>query len=253
MTTTSSGSTSVFVETVCAERKCTSSNYECPSSLGGGCCGYGQNCATDTAGSGICIAVTAASTAGTSGCATEQFQCGVSSTAEFCCSSGELCTSIEAASAMASGSTSSGGYACQSLADVVAGNTASNTASSTPVQPTSSENNTHQSRSTNLKIGLGVGIPVGLLCVGGLLFFGVWQRRTRRLGRRGQDGSGTKGAATYEKPELPDEPVQIPVELDAHSLPPELVAGKGLRPELAGNEIMAELPPRSPSLMEERR
>lgn len=242
VTTTSSGATSVTIETVCLERQCSGSNYACQTSLGGGCCGYGNDCATNAAGSPICLAVTAASTAGTSGCATGQFQCGVSSSAEYCCSSGELCTSIQVPSATTFGSSSSSGYACQSLADVISGNTASSTAVQSA--STGNSNSTTISRSTSLKIGLGVGIPVGLVCVGGLLVFGVWQRRTRR---RGQDGSEPKHPGKYEKPELPDEPVQIPVELDAHSMPPELVAGKGLRPELAGHEIMAELPPRSPS------
>lgn len=256
VTTTSSGSTSVIVHTLCSPRSCSGSFYACPSSQGGGCCGYGLDCATDTAGAGICIGVTSASTAGTSGCATGQFQCGVSSSAEYCCSSGELCTSIQAPSATISASGSSSGYACQRLADVISGNTASSTAvqsastgnsnnnSNSNSNSQSNSNSTTLSRSTSLKIGLGVGIPVGLLCVGGLLVFGIWQRRTRR---REQDGSGPKHPAKYEKPELPDEPVQIPVELDAHSMPPELVAGKGLRPELAGREILAELPPRSPS------
>lgn len=250
VTTTSSGNTVVTVLTVCSGRQCESTNYACPSSLGGGCCGCGNDCATNAAGSAVCLAVTAASTAGTSGCATGQFECGVSTGAEFCCSSDELCTSIQAPLATTSGSSASSGYACQRLADPSSGNTASSaavqstSATSTPVQPTDAGNSASLSRSTSLKIGLGVGIPVGLLCVGGLLFFGILQRKKRRVGRRGQDGQ-----AVYEKPELPNEPVQIPVELDAHTMPPELVAGKGLRPELGGNEIIAELPPRSPSNM----
>lgn len=250
VTITSSGETSVTVEMVCSGRQCSGSNYACPTSLGGGCCGYGNDCATNAAGSAVCLAVTAASTAGTSGCATGQFQCGVSSSAEYCCSSGELCTSIQAPSATTLGSSSSSGYACQSLADVISGNTASSkVAQSTS---TGNSNSTTRSRSTSLKIGLGVGIPVGLLCVGGLLSFGIWQRRTRLLGREGRESPEKAGPEFYEKPELPNEPVQVPVELDAHSMPPELIAGKGLKPELAGNEIMAELPSRNPSQMEER-
>lgn len=246
VTTTSSGDTSVTVSTVCAGRQCSGTFYACPSSLGGGCCGFDNDCATDAAGSPVCVGVTAASTAGTSGCATGQFQCGVSSNAEYCCSSDQLCTSLQAPSATASESSLSTGYACQSLAAVIAGITGS----STPVQPIETGNSTNQSRSTSLKIGLGVGIPVGLVCIGGLLTFGIWQRRTRRLEQTKQS-SGTKGPSMYEKPELPNEPVQIPIELDAHLMPPELVSGKGLRPELAGNEIMAELPDCDSFQMEE--
>lgn len=121
--------------------------------------------------------------------------------------------------------------------------TAGTTAISTSVPVTSTSNSSADTnRSRALKIGLGVGIPVGLLCIGGLVFFGIWQRRVRRRRRSEQNGAGTQDQKEYAKPELPDEPVQVPVELDAYMVPPELVAGKGLRPELAGEQMVAELP-----------
>lgn len=57
--------TTTTIEIVCFGRSCSSSFYGCPSSLGGGCCGFGQNCATDTSGSGICIGTSSAASSTT--------------------------------------------------------------------------------------------------------------------------------------------------------------------------------------------
>lgn len=55
--------TSTITQGICVGRTCTGSFYGCPSSLGGNCCGFGSDCATDAAGVGICIgSATSAST-----------------------------------------------------------------------------------------------------------------------------------------------------------------------------------------------
>lgn len=64
ITTTTTISSSVTVETVlaCVGRTCSSTNYVCPSSMGGGCCPYGSNCGYDSVSSrGICLATASSS------------------------------------------------------------------------------------------------------------------------------------------------------------------------------------------------
>lgn len=234
----------------CSPRACTGTNYECPSSIGGGCCPYGFDCASNG-----CLTLSAASTAGAGGCANNQFQCGgnLNSTVTYCCGSEEACTSTTAQtitlnSLSNSLTTLAGGYACESLAQIVAGFTSGTGTGTSSLQATDTATGSVDSstasgvdRSKALKIGLGVVIPLALLCIGGLVFFTLWKRKTRRLERTKLDHSTTAGLDDYGKAELPNEPVQRPVELDAY-VHNELVAGKGQMAELAGQGITAELP-----------
>lgn len=66
VTTTATVSSSATVETLiaCAARKCVSTNYACPSSMGGNCCSYGMNCGYDSDSSqGVCLATATSSSA----------------------------------------------------------------------------------------------------------------------------------------------------------------------------------------------
>lgn len=176
--------------------------------------------------------MTAASTAGNGGYELAQFQYGTSSSWEYCCSSVQIYTSVPAITttlALGSVSSLSGGYACQTLAQITAGNTASNT----PVLSTNS--------STSLKIGLGVGNPSGSIVRRSTLAFRDTPTASEAAGTNREGWLSNPILAVCIKPELPDEPVKARVELDACFELPELVAGKGLRPELAENQVVAEL------------
>lgn len=73
ITTTTTVSSSVTVETAlgCTGRTCFSTNYLCPSSMGGGCCPYGSDCGYDsTASKGLCLSVATSSSTTASATAT---------------------------------------------------------------------------------------------------------------------------------------------------------------------------------------
>ncbi|KAL8418893.1 hypothetical protein RB594_002192 [Gaeumannomyces avenae] len=95
-TTAPGGSTSVSTETfpACCGRKCATSSFRCPSSMGDGCCGYGSTCASGSK----CIAARSQTPTGfvpqvPEGCTTSQISC-PSSVGGGCCPVGRSCTRI---------------------------------------------------------------------------------------------------------------------------------------------------------------
>lgn len=101
------------VETVagCAGRTCVSTLYQCPSSMGGGCCEFGSNCGYDSVSSkGLCLSVSSTSTSASalvseipSGCSAQgQTYC---TTGGGCCDAGYACTLVSSTSPMCSKTT----------------------------------------------------------------------------------------------------------------------------------------------------
>ncbi|KAI7779620.1 hypothetical protein LA080_000644 [Diaporthe eres] len=86
-----------------------------------------------------------------------------------------------------------------------------------------------------LEIGLGVGIPVGVIAI--TVLVAAW--RIRRARKQRAVSSEDHQKADYEKAELAAVPVIVPAELDTGT--PELPA-QILEAELSEEGIMAELP-----------
>lgn len=222
-TTTTGGQTTVQTLLGCAGRACTSTNYQCPSSAGGGCCPYGAECVGNA-----CISTAGSST---SSAASGVFQCGTSGQV---CTSGEACTSTGS------------GYYCAILALSTASGVTSILPSSSPPGGSASSS-TASGNHKEVAIGLGVGIPVGLILISALIFLVVRIRR-QKLGEEGRGLS--EEAREYRKAELPDNQKGVVLELQAH--PAEMPAGEQtLVAELHGEEIPAELPQQSVAREEE--
>lgn len=93
-----------------------------------------------------------------------------------------------------------------------------------------------------LKVGLGVGVPGGLLDIAVIVF--AW--RIRRARKQRNQPSETDEKQGYNKPELAADSIAVPVELDAGT--PELPA-QVLEAELPEEGVVAELPGEAPSPM----
>ncbi|KLU86426.1 hypothetical protein MAPG_05440 [Magnaporthiopsis poae ATCC 64411] len=95
-TTASGGSTSVRTETIgaCCGRQCRTSSFRCPTQMGGGCCSYGETCASNSA----CLKARSQTATGfvpqaPEGCTTSQISC-PSSIGGGCCPVGRSCTQV---------------------------------------------------------------------------------------------------------------------------------------------------------------
>lgn len=86
-----------------------------------------------------------------------------------------------------------------------------------------------------LKVGLGVGIPGGIIIIAVIVF--AW--RIRRAKKRETQDSEPDQKQDYRKPELAADSIALPVELDTPA--PELSA-QILEAELPEEGIVAELP-----------
>lgn len=162
-TITTDGTSTVSLEPACCPRRCSTSFYSCPSSLGGGCCPYGQACGE----SGACIAtVMPSSTISTlvplvpPGCTTSQTSC-AASIGGGCCDLTQSCTQI------------TGKAFCAERA-------ASPTISGiTELKPDGG-------LSAGAKAGIAVGVVVGFgLVIGALTWWCLQSRRRRRASEAG--------------------------------------------------------------------
>lgn len=221
-TTTGTADGTVTTETViaCVSRPCTSTNYLCPESMGGHCCPFGQDCAS----SGRCLQSETASAM--SVCTSDLFSCGMASQEARCCPTGAVCTSA-----------SQSGYYCLST---VSTQTARPTSISATASATADQSNRKDDFA--LKVGLGVGIPGGIIAIAVISF--AW--RVRRAKKQRSQGPATDQKQKYIKPELAAHSITVPVELDAGA--PELPA-QILESELPEEGVVAELPGVAPSRM----
>ncbi|KAK4121136.1 hypothetical protein N657DRAFT_601967 [Parathielavia appendiculata] len=102
VTLTTGTLTATTTSPACCNRTCTqTSMFQCPSSLGGGCCAYGARCATD----GHCLAAAASTPATTTGslelslappppgCSTGQISC-AATLGGGCCAATQSCTLV---------------------------------------------------------------------------------------------------------------------------------------------------------------
>lgn len=214
-TTQTTSGTTTGTAAACIGRRCSSTNYLCPASMGGKCCAFGLECGA----SGQCYqSVTAVIM---SICTSGLFNCGIATQGARCCPTGAACTSAF-----------SPGYYC--LSSIPAALAATSTTRSAPAD-TSDGNG-----SVGLKVGLGVGIPGGIISIAVIVF--AW--RIRRAKKQRNQDSQTDQKQDYRKPELAADSVVIPVELDTR--PPELSA-QILEAELSEEGIVAELPGEGPS------
>ncbi len=190
-TTTVSGTASETSS--CCPRSCTSatSQFLCPSSLGGACCSYGATCASG----GSCIAsTTSSSTTTTNGCATTQTTC-PSSLGGGCCNSPSTCTLLSGTN-----------FYCAS-GTTAAVRTGSNGQTFSTSLPTSSSGGL----SSGAKAGIGAGIGVGgaLLIVGLISFCIVHRRHAQAMSeaqsqsqQRAPTGSVQESATQGSKPAM---------------------------------------------------
>lgn len=209
-TETASGTVTTGTAAVCIGRPCLSTNYLCPESMGGNCCAFGQECGS----SGQCVEVGTAATM--SVCTSGLFNCGIAAQETRCCPTGAACTSA-----------SPSGYYC--LSSVPAALAATPTTTSATPDPSNGND------SVALKVGLGVGIPGGIITVAVIVF--AW--RIRRGKKQGNQDSETDQKQDYRKPELAADSKVVPVELE--TCVPELPA-QVLEAELPEEGIVAELP-----------
>lgn len=216
-----SGTVTTGTAGVCVERPCARTNYLCPASMGGNCCAFGQECASR----GQCLDYGTAATM--SVCTSGLFNCGVATQGTRCCPTGAACTSAF-----------SSGYYCLSSVPAALAATPTTT-------PATAADPSNGNASVALKVGLGVGIPGGIITVAVIVF--AW-RIHRAKKQRNQD-SGTDQKQDYRKPELAADSKVVPVELD--TCVPELPA-QILEAELPEEGIVAELPGGAPSQMPAR-
>lgn len=216
ITDTAASTATTETAAACVGRQCTSTWYICPRSVGGGCCPFGSDCVSG----GSCLFSETAPTM--SVCTSGLFSCGQSTQESRCCPSGAVCTSA-----------STSGYFCASSATAPP---ALPTTVSIIMLPTETAvEASNGSDDVALKVGLGVGIPVGVTVIAVLVF--GW--RIRRARKQRAVSAGDHQKADYEKPELAADPVVVPAELETGA--PELPA-QILEAELSEEGLMAELP-----------
>lgn len=102
ITTGATASTSTY--SACCPRGCPTSSFRCPSSMGNGCCGYGEECAT-----GLCLKFPTAAQDGfvpqaTTECANTQVLCPTPA-GGGCCDQGRTCTVVSSSALCAAAPT----------------------------------------------------------------------------------------------------------------------------------------------------
>lgn len=166
VTVTTASPPTTTSSSACCPRQCTqTSMFGCPSSLGGGCCSYGQTCATASQ----CIWTSSTSTAATSvvslippGCTTSQIAC-PSSLGGGCCAATQSCTFVAGS-----------GPQCAAITVVP-------TASGVAAVPQSTDG-----LNTGAKAGIGVGVVVVAgLVVGAATWLVLRRRKKQRSSYRG--------------------------------------------------------------------
>lgn len=153
----------------CCQRSCpTTSQFKCAAAYGGGCCGYGSQCASG----GACVSTVMPTASAIvpvlpSGCA---ISC-PSSLGGGCCGIGSSCTVSNQVNycAAATGSATRTGASGITI-----------TVIPLPAEPSSS-------LSTGAKAGVGAGAAIGACIIsGGLLWFCLWQRRRSKQRRQSE-------------------------------------------------------------------
>ncbi|KAL8392245.1 hypothetical protein RB595_002442 [Gaeumannomyces hyphopodioides] len=171
--TASGGSTSTSTSTfgACCGRKCRTSSFLCPTQMGGGCCGYGSTCASNSA----CIAARSQTPTGfvpqaPEGCTTSQISC-PSSIGGGCCPVGRSCTQVGSS------------VACATV----------------PVVPTDGAISVDQGgggMSTGAKAGIAVGVVLGsAVIIGVATWLCIRKRRRGTASYRSQELSQTHGGS----------------------------------------------------------
>lgn len=191
ITTTISSSVTVQTSQACLGRKCVSSFYQCPSSMGGGCCGFGSDCGSPTVpgGTGICIGTTTSSTS-------------VSAIASTLPSG---CTVQGQTSCEAGGGCCDAGYACTLIDSSPWCSRTTAAATTTPAPTASGVTAEHQSQglSSGAKAGIAVGVvALAALVIGAATWVCVRRRRGAKSTTTAQEmdtnpdraGAGTGGA-----------------------------------------------------------
>lgn len=209
-TGTTTGTVTTETSSACVSRACSSTNYLCPESMGGHCCAFAQECAS----LGQCLQFETAVTM--SVCNSGHFNCGIATQGNMCCPTGAACTS-----------NISSGYFCLSSTPTAL--------AATPTTTPATADPSNGDENIALKVGLGVGIPGGIITVAVIVF--AW--RIRRAKRQRKEDSKTDQKQDYSKPELAADSKVVPVELDTCT--PELSA-QILEAELPEEGIVAELP-----------
>lgn len=169
VTTSSSASPTVFLTTelACSPRACVGSNYLCPASLGGECCGFGQNCGV-ASGTAICVGVITAEPT-TTPVLTIPSGCSVAGQS-YCTQGGGCCDA---------------GAGCTYVSSLTAAMCTVNTASSTSSAPTSLPTDaTITSKPAGLSTGAKAGIAVGVVVLAALVIGGITYLCLRRHRRR---------------------------------------------------------------------
>lgn len=184
-TQTTSGSTTVETAGACIGRKCQSTNYLCPESMGANCCAYGQDCAS----SKQCLAYGTTSTSSglagptvatmiPSGCSTQgDSPCSVASTTG-CCGAGYTCA--------------------ESSSQAICTRVQSTSSTSGPIPTGSGISIVPQSRglSAGAKAGIAVGVVIAAaIVIGAATWFCIRRRRSGRSTTTGNEmASGINGA-----------------------------------------------------------
>ncbi|CCD33653.1 similar to transcription factor Zn, C2H2 [Botrytis cinerea T4] len=164
-------SSTTTVTTTCLPRACPSiSNYQCASSLGGGCCNYNAQCISSAGSSGCAVTISSSSTPALvsiipSGCTTNQFAC-ASSMGGGCCDNGFGCTVLSGTN-----------YCAATTGTGSAIRTGSNGILATGSSDANSTSN-NRGLSTGAKAGIGVAVALLVLaCVGACIYFFTIHRR----------------------------------------------------------------------------
>lgn len=184
-TQTTSGSTTVGTAAACVGRKCQSTNYLCPESMGGECCAYGQDCASSKQCLDYGPTSTSSGLAGPtvatmipSGCSTQgDSPCSVASTTG-CCGAGYTCA--------------------ESSSKAICTSVQSTSSTSGPIPTGSGISIVPQSRglSAGAKAGIAVGVVIAAaLVIGAATWFCIRRRRSGRSTTTGNEmASGINGA-----------------------------------------------------------
>lgn len=172
-TQTTSGATSTATLEVCAARACTSTHYLCPSSMGGGCCAYGQDCLSG----GQCLAPSTASSSSGPAVAT-MIPSGCSRQGDTTCASDGRCCGA--------------GYACTTVSSQpMCAETSPSSATSSgpaPTGPGISVVPPSRGLSTGARAGIAVGVVVAAaLAIGAATWLCI--RRRRSSGRSTTTGN----------------------------------------------------------------
>ncbi|KAB5554778.1 hypothetical protein GE09DRAFT_1287259 [Coniochaeta sp. 2T2.1] len=177
--------TTTATQSACCPRQCTqTSMFGCASSLGGGCCSYGQTCASSSQCLWTSIPASAVSSVVSQippGCTTSQIGC-PSSLGGGCCAVSQSCTLAGT------------GPACAAI-------TVAPTASGVAAVPQHKDG-----LATGAKAGIGVGVVVLAGLAVALATYLILRRRRRRSSRRTGPGSTTLSAGSASGPPQQQQP-----------------------------------------------